>query len=405
MSWFARSIANSLNLHDEEDDRVNHPSKSTPSSPRGVKEDLSEITQTLSRQFWGVASFLAPPPDPNSDPGRVDLRRDDMGRVDSGEDGDEGVGIMGIRSDLFEIGGRFRSGLSKLSGNIKVAEMAKMATEYLNKAVEEKNEEAAKGVVGVSEDVVAFAKDVAMHPETWLDFPLPEDDGDVEEGFDMSDAQQEHALAVERLAPRLAALRMELCPEHISESFFWKIYFVLLHPKLDKEDAVLLSTPQVMEARALLTSELQNRSKAKQNNNLTTSVDQINDSSSLQHEVSLFVPSGAPENATQNVEVPKSGASTESCDYVMEKHPSSIDIEVVEKSAREDEDDDDDADDWLKEEETSELGKGATETTIPIDNDEDVSFSDLEDDDEDAPSTLKKVNYTSDKDSPEWVQL
>ncbi|KAG9151053.1 hypothetical protein Leryth_002629 [Lithospermum erythrorhizon] len=50
MSWFARSIANSLNLHDEEDDTVNHavdPSKSTPSSPRGVKEDLSEITQTL----------------------------------------------------------------------------------------------------------------------------------------------------------------------------------------------------------------------------------------------------------------------------------------------------------------------------------------------------------------------
>ncbi|KAG9151051.1 hypothetical protein Leryth_002628 [Lithospermum erythrorhizon] len=270
----------------------------------------------------------------------------------------------------------------------------------------------------------------------------------------MSDAQQEHALAVERLAPRLAALRMELCPEHISESFFWKIYFVLLHPKLDKEDAVLLSTPQVMEARALLTSELQNHSKAKQDNNLTTSVDQINDSSSLQHEVSLFVPSGAPENATQNVEVPKSGASTESGDYVMEKHPSSIDIEVVEKSATSStsadsqpdehpippseiqivdksvievehndrnkdrnvqsgpsyawesrEDEDDDADDWLKEEETSELGKGATETTIPIDNDEDVSFSDLEDDDEDAPSTLKKVNYTSDKDSPEWVQL
>lgn len=63
--------------------------------------------------------------------------------------------------------------------------------------------------------------------------------------FDMSDAQQEHALAVERLAPRLAALRIELCPSHMSEGCFWKIYFVLLHPRLSKHDAELLSTPQV----------------------------------------------------------------------------------------------------------------------------------------------------------------
>jgi hypothetical protein len=63
--------------------------------------------------------------------------------------------------------------------------------------------------------------------------------------FDMSDAQQEHALAVEHLAPRLAALRIELCPGYMSEGCFWKIYFVLLHPRLSKHDAELLSTPQV----------------------------------------------------------------------------------------------------------------------------------------------------------------
>jgi len=61
----------------------------------------------------------------------------------------------------------------------------------------------------------------------------------------MSDAQQEHALAVEHLAPRLAALRIELCPGYMSEGCFWKIYFVLLHPRLSKHDAELLSTPQV----------------------------------------------------------------------------------------------------------------------------------------------------------------
>lgn len=63
--------------------------------------------------------------------------------------------------------------------------------------------------------------------------------------FHMSDAQQAHALAVERLSPRLAALRIELCPRHMSEGCFWKTYFVLLHSRLNKHDAELLSTPQV----------------------------------------------------------------------------------------------------------------------------------------------------------------
>lgn len=63
--------------------------------------------------------------------------------------------------------------------------------------------------------------------------------------FELSDVQQEHALAVERLAPALAALRMELCPEHMSESHFWMIYFVLLHPRLSKQDTELVSTPKV----------------------------------------------------------------------------------------------------------------------------------------------------------------
>ncbi|KHN19383.1 hypothetical protein glysoja_048816 [Glycine soja] len=56
---------------------------------------------------------------------------------------------------------------------------------------------------------------------------------------------QEHALAVEHLAPSLAALRMELCPGYMSDGNFWKIYFVLVHPRLSKIDAAILSTPQV----------------------------------------------------------------------------------------------------------------------------------------------------------------
>ncbi|KAG2639518.1 hypothetical protein PVAP13_2KG008800 [Panicum virgatum] len=48
--------------------------------------------------------------------------------------------------------------------------------------------------------------------------------------FDMTEAQQDNALAVESLASELADLRIELCPSHTSEGCFLKIHFVLLHP-------------------------------------------------------------------------------------------------------------------------------------------------------------------------------
>lgn len=72
-----------------------------------------------------------------------------------------------------------------------------------------------------------------------------------------------------------------------------------------------------------------------------------------------------------------------------------------------DETDEDDADDWLKED-TSEMvaPSGASIVTA---NDDDVSFSDLEDDDgDDVPASNKKATPGSDsstKDSRGWVQL
>ncbi|KAF5811054.1 hypothetical protein HanXRQr2_Chr04g0176961 [Helianthus annuus] len=96
-------------IHQEDDS-----SSSSPSSPtRGVKEDLSEIPKTLTRQLWGVASFLAPPPP--SVP--INHQSDPSDLEDAAPEG-----ILGIRRDFAEIGGRFRSGISKLSNNIDVSE-------------------------------------------------------------------------------------------------------------------------------------------------------------------------------------------------------------------------------------------------------------------------------------------
>ncbi|CAO2828159.1 unnamed protein product [Amaranthus hypochondriacus] len=466
MSWLVNSIANSLKLDDSEehvtttieynqpyptpnpDDGDNHQIRSSdsPSSsdhqttPRGVKDDLSEFSKTLTRQFWGVASFLAPPPqisdrDPHTD--------------DSDHDTNDLAGITGIRNDLSEIGGKFRTGISKLSTNKAVSEFTKIATNLLQFAAEEDlsiEEYAQRGVVGVTDEVVAFARDVSMHPETWIDFPLPDDDEDEE--FDLSDAQQEHALAVERLAPELAALRTELCLGYMNEGSFWKIYFVLVHPRLSMQDAKILSTPQIVKARAMLTQELHSRGKSKSFD--STSGKASTDAAEVSHEEHLSVPVANPSEYLPVEVSAVEPASSAEADLAVDKHPIiTTEIPVVDKvvidavfknteavlvptsntnqtegSDREvamelskdikspapsasktiDQKDEDDVDDWLKEDSTE--GGSFKGTSYHIGQDDDVSFSDLEEED-DVPTNYNKDGNpsSSGKESSDWIQL
>lgn len=234
MAWLARSIANSLIATEEEPEATDRGPSASPGSsspPRGVREDLSELTGALANRFQGIASFLAP-----AAPG--------------------GGGALS-RPDPAEIAGRFRAGLARLPGRQAVADLAKIASSLLPP---EGDADWAEEAAGVTEEVVAFARDAASRPELWLDFPLLPDDADSDD-FDMTDAQQDHALAVESLAPELADLRIELCPSHMSEGCFWKIYFVLLHPKLRKDDADILSTLQILEARDKLSQEVRYRTE------------------------------------------------------------------------------------------------------------------------------------------------
>nr|XP_043618076.1 uncharacterized protein LOC122589819 [Erigeron canadensis] len=437
MSWFTRSIANTLQQldlnnaddhtdqippkHQEEEedpDHVEDNAEDSPLSPnRGVKEDLSEITKTLSRQFWGVASFLAPPPPP--EPEHSDHESD--------QEDEAPEAISGIRRDFAEIGGRFRSGISKLKTNIDVSEITKIATNFLQLSADGEdyvlNKEAGEAI-GVTDEVVAFVRDITMHPETWLDFPLPDfdDQHHVQEDFELSDAQQEHALTVESLAPRLAALRIELCPGYMSESSFWKIYFVLLHPRLEPHAAELLSTPEIVKARAALKYELKGRSSSQakeeegSGNNLLYSEFKP-DSSQEQH---LPEPSGVQsESVPLELSTTQASTSGTSVDAKTEKHPiPSEEVQIVDKSVIQEEPrnatetnqnvaEDKDDDDWLKDDDdkddNSENVTGTT--TIPIENDEDVSFSDLEEDDGDVPANYKNGSDSSTKDSRDWVQL
>ncbi|KFK28451.1 hypothetical protein AALP_AA8G516000 [Arabis alpina] len=419
MAWLARSIANTLKLDEEDEDdddkqRIEAESSKNQSvldsqSPRGVKEDISELTKTLRSQFWGVASFLS---QPSSSPD-LQERNQSSDHVEEGEE-DEDL-IAGIRNDIAEIGGRFKTGITKLSGNLPVSEFTKIASSFLQLGSEEVDPKD-YDVIGVTEELVGFVKDLAMHPETWLDFPLP-DEEDSFDGFELSDAQYEHALAVERLAPSLASLRIELCPEYMSENCFWRIYFVLVHPKLGKEDALVLSTPQVLEARAMLSHELGERNKAPV------------EAESSEANAAIVEPLTVPDNLPAESTTVKTVNLNESPDVETDKHPiESKEIEVVDKSVIEErtsntsttsssstfikvqveDEEEDDADAWLNDDETSEsvsgVEGGATTKHPNGEDEEDVSFSDLEEDDEegDVQVSYKKVTNS---DSPDWVEL
>ncbi|XP_028804610.1 uncharacterized protein LOC114759575 [Neltuma alba] len=440
MSWFAHSLANSLRIEldsDDDDDEADEyddeeidvePGRSHVSpthSPgnhqryhqrqphqtqddefesdndaqlRGVKEDLDELKQTLTRQFWGVASFLAPPPTNSHPPSKQTFsdpaaltgnQSEPSDQCASGSGGGidvhDGVGISCIGRG--EIEGRFRNEVPGVS--FTASDLSSHGPEYVENGEFEMDEPDLKQAIGITEEVLTFARNIAMHPETWLDFPIDEEEDTAD--FDMSDAQQEHAFVIERLAPRLAALRIELCPCHMSEGYFWKVYFVLLHSRLNKQDAGVLSTSQVMTARAMWMQELQKQTKPESEwyGRSTSCVRDIAPDEDLPPSISDYTIS----HVTRGYE-PTSWPT--GVDYESEKHTiESSETVFTDKSVIEEKpivktDDKgltndrsskiavpnyaDGEDEWP--EEDSEL-EG---TIIPMVN-EDISFSDLEDDD------------------------
>lgn len=175
----------------------------------------------------------------------------------------------------------------------------------------------------------------------------------------------------------------------------------------------LILHTQIVEARALLTQELQNKTKGKPEQDwagMDTSYS--NDIAESRHEKGILVPSDSQAEYVQL----EPTTSTMDADFETEKHAvqtQSTEIPIIDKSVVEEgptnwakdkklqsdssfrgfeEKYEDDGDDWLKEESTEIIGASGT-TTVPVENEEDVSFSDLEEDDGDVPTTYKKVTY------------
>lgn len=178
MSWLARSFANSLRLDGDVDDEndivLDPPTTSSREPPQqqhearenafgseaeedeetqdraGVKEDLDEIKETLTRQFWGMASFLAPPPSDShspSDPSSFVSDQSNHRAVSPNEVPQLDDAAISNHSNSVSVG-------SDSEGDFGLEQRA----------------------VGITEEVLVFAMNIAMHPETWLDFPIDEED-------------------------------------------------------------------------------------------------------------------------------------------------------------------------------------------------------------------------------------
>ncbi|VAH09225.1 uncharacterized protein LOC119286707 [Triticum dicoccoides] len=425
MSWLTRSIAATLSGEPDPDSDASESEASSASRPaaegssprdpedeepeepitpsRGVKDDISELTETLTRRLWGVASFLAPPPPPpepeSSSPRAAPAEADD------GEGGDvdvDGDGIAGIRSDLAEIGGRVRSGISMLQSNLAVAEISKIASSLLPFGEEEPDE--GEPVAGGTEEVLVFVKHISTRPETWLDFPLFISERYADD-FELSNAQYVHALSMEHLVPSLSDLKVQICSTDMSEACFWKIYFVLLHSKLNKQDAELLSTPQILEAREELLQSLQ--AKNKRGSETTRESSENANESSAPAEEKVIEPSIIQDkevsiSEVRSFEEPTSDITPE---IEPEKFPvSTTEVEIIDKSVIEEEllsvkdkiraplvqsrlhadTDEDEVDEWPDNDSTEEPeAVAAASNRASLGREEDVSFSDLEDDDDD----------------------
>jgi len=183
MSWFSVPLPNpfkALQFSDDEiepDPEAQQPPNDAVSPSAGVKDDLSAIGETIGRQLRGVAAFLAPPP-----------------ADDSAGDGTSQK-LAGIRNDLAEIGGSFKTSLSLLSSNRAVSEISKLASNLLqlneetelgdddrlnndNAGDDYEGEDEYEGA-GVTDEVIEFATKISNRPELWTDFPLAFEQGIV----------------------------------------------------------------------------------------------------------------------------------------------------------------------------------------------------------------------------------
>ncbi|KAM7511567.1 hypothetical protein LguiB_010442 [Lonicera macranthoides] len=390
-SWLSLPLPNPFKSYDEEEEEE----EDDLPPPAG---DLAVLGQSIGRQLRGVASFLAPPPSPPP--------ADDFSSSSQT--------LVGIKNDLVEIGGSFKS---LLSSNKAVTEISRFANNLLQ--FEDDEIEVGEEAVGITDQVLDFVKEISLRPECWTDFPLS-----LQNDFDMSQIQREHAAIIEHYVPDLKALRQKVCSD-LSEDQFWMIYFILLLPRLDENDASLLSTPKIIphkcarpfcssnpKAQLASTREGTNvKGNAEMVQLITVSLAlaEANIISGMVIEVREMLLQKLRNKKNAPAEIPKESESeTVNTLHNDENMPlEKVPTEGVGQSNL-----NENTDRWLEEEDLN--TSASVDSKKQPQNEEDISFSDLEDDEDDNDRFSGRQSgfrsdegkmVTSRSESSEWVQL
>lgn len=330
------------------------PDDDDPQPPSRAQNDLSFLGQTLTRQIRGVATFLAPPPSSSN----AALPSSNSQPQSPSQ------ALLGIRNDLAEIGGSVKTGLSGIS---------KFASNFLQ-VRNEASEDDDGSVPGISDEILGFVAEISKLPDCWTEFPIP-----LDHDFSMSDAQREHAATVEQLIPGFADLRVTVC-NSMTEEKFWMVYFLLLLPRLNEDDFELLSTPKIIEARDVLLHKLQKKN---------TEVDTCEESTL--------------DSTQKDIQVEKTQGEENSS-------PEKKDLtDIVNTAERLKIEDEESTEQWSEE---ASISSGTfVDDRKKLEHEEDISFSDLEDSENDLssrPSGLRPaqdVRACSPNGSNDWVRL
>lgn len=285
-----------------------------------------------------------------------------------------------------EIGDSFKSSLSLFSSTKTVSEISKLASNFLqfgDESNDRENAEEGDGdddydddeeeIVGITDEVVDFVSTISQRPQLWTDFPLS-----LPSEFSMSDSQKEHVASIVQFVPGLESLRQKVCHE-LSDRKFWMIYFVLLLPRLNGNDLELLSTPEIVEVRETLLQQLQSKKDPQPE---ASKDSETVDASEKDVKV------GGQHRSESKLEEQNISAETANASHGKDS------LQGEERQEK------------LKDEKT----KGTT--SYADKNEDDVSFSDLEDDDDtdisdklqgSKPTHTKKVSSSSE--SHEWIKL
>src|SRR5687767_14328243 len=99
-----------------------------------------------------------------------------------------------------------------------------------NKVTVDEDKDSEEDELCIDSELLEFVENLCLHPKTFLDFPS--DELSKEQEHELNDWEVRHVTSMLSKVDSLRTLRLKLCPSHLSDLSFWRIYFLLIHNRI-----------------------------------------------------------------------------------------------------------------------------------------------------------------------------